>query len=581
MTVTGATPSLTLRGAANTLRGVALQTNTADRWIVFADPGVYATETGSNSGSDLIVRRYNDAGAYLGDPLMISRATGAATFGGDVLIEKTSGVLSFRRAGDTYDRARLSETGLAFGGGGTSPDVIFTRINVQDLRLQSHFNPSVTNGYDLGTTALRWKKLWGVDAALSGALLLGTTPAAAGAVRLPNAQNLAWRNAANTADLTLGVSSATDDLTLTGGADGAVLVLSGSAGTARTIVAKTGTSTRWTMNVADEGAESGSNAGGNFALYRHTDAGANNGAPVLSITRANGMSYFNYGIDFAGAVNFAAPPTVAGISFDDRYVNTAGDTMTGPLVIAASGGLSRITFNGVSGDQKEFLWTTNGSPRWQMQVLFSETGSNAGSDFYLRRYSDAGADLGVPLTITRATGQATFDGMVDVQRASTGDLALTVRLGAEANPRWRVRTDGAVGWGPGGATAEDAFLYRLGVAQLRLNSYLGIGVSPAAWIPNYRVLQVGSSASLYSSASSTLGTATLANNTYIDAGGEKAMYTGTAARFVVGVSGGLWFQTAASVAQNAVQTWTTKLSMSNLGLLTLTPASGDALAGER
>jgi hypothetical protein len=38
-------------------------------------------------------------------------------------------------------------------------------------------------------------------------LIIGTTPAAAGYVRLPNAQAIAWRNAANSADLTLGYSA--------------------------------------------------------------------------------------------------------------------------------------------------------------------------------------------------------------------------------------------------------------------------------------------------------------------------------------------------------------------------------------
>jgi hypothetical protein len=42
----------------------------------------------------------------------------------------------------------------------------------------------------------------------------------------------------------------------------------------------------------------------------------------------------------------------------------------------------------------------------------NETGSNAGSNFSLERYNDAGAFLGYPLTINRATGNAQFNNEV-------------------------------------------------------------------------------------------------------------------------------------------------------------------------
>lgn len=48
------------------------------RWVML--PGNGAAETGGNAGSDFGLYRYNDAGAYLGSPLVISRATGVAAF---------------------------------------------------------------------------------------------------------------------------------------------------------------------------------------------------------------------------------------------------------------------------------------------------------------------------------------------------------------------------------------------------------------------------------------------------------------------------------------------------------------------
>jgi len=55
-------------------------------------------------------------------------------------------------------------------------------------------SPDATN--DLGSTGLRFR-----DAFLSGAVSIGTNPASAGAIRLANYGQIAWRNAANTADV--------------------------------------------------------------------------------------------------------------------------------------------------------------------------------------------------------------------------------------------------------------------------------------------------------------------------------------------------------------------------------------------
>ena len=56
--------------------GLQINTSASARWIVFAGPGA---ESGSNAGSDLFFNRYDDAGALLGTPLSISRATGEIT----------------------------------------------------------------------------------------------------------------------------------------------------------------------------------------------------------------------------------------------------------------------------------------------------------------------------------------------------------------------------------------------------------------------------------------------------------------------------------------------------------------------
>ena len=89
-----------------------------------------------------------------------------------------------------------------------------------DLNMTANVLPTVTNTRDLGTTALRWRKLWGVNGELSGSLTAtntGSNPATIGALRLPSAAPgiIAWRNAANTGDLAL-QTDAFDVLTYVG-----------------------------------------------------------------------------------------------------------------------------------------------------------------------------------------------------------------------------------------------------------------------------------------------------------------------------------------------------------------------------
>ncbi|GAA1267463.1 hypothetical protein [Arthrobacter pascens] len=53
--------------------GLSLKTNGLDRWKIVTDGGA---ETGSNAGTGLTIRRFNDAGALLSEPVFISRSSG-------------------------------------------------------------------------------------------------------------------------------------------------------------------------------------------------------------------------------------------------------------------------------------------------------------------------------------------------------------------------------------------------------------------------------------------------------------------------------------------------------------------------
>ena len=74
------------------------RTGTSDRWYVGVDN---AAESGSDAGSDFIIRARDDAGANLGDYLKITRSTGTASFVGAVNLN--GGHLTINRQGDTAD----------------------------------------------------------------------------------------------------------------------------------------------------------------------------------------------------------------------------------------------------------------------------------------------------------------------------------------------------------------------------------------------------------------------------------------------------------------------------------------------
>ena len=91
----------------------------------------------------------------------------------------------------------------------------------------------------------------------------------------------------------------------------------------------------------------------------------------------------------------------------DTKFAKAGGTITGALTLSPVAAAAQTFLNKPAGTYNSALTgQTAGLARWLLELgtATSETGSNAGSDFALSRYSDAGALIDVPLTVSRATG---------------------------------------------------------------------------------------------------------------------------------------------------------------------------------
>lgn len=91
---------------------------------------------------------------------------------------------------------------------------------------------------------------------------------------------------------------------------------------------------------------------------------------------------------------------------------SAVNTFTASQIIStgASTGVFRLGAN--AGFARQIQLATGASARWILSANnVAEGGSNAGSDFNLDRYDDSGVFIARPLSISRATGLATFEGI--------------------------------------------------------------------------------------------------------------------------------------------------------------------------
>lgn len=197
------------------------------------------------------------------------------------------------------------------------------------------------------------------------------------------------------------------NLTLNSAAGSPAVTLQRVAGQSGLFVGRTGAVNRWVLEMPNASAESGTNAGSDFVLSRYDDAGALLGN-VLSIGRASGSATLRGDLRMRKAT-----PSL----FIDKDASGAATAIFGQ---------------------------TNSVLRWAMEIgsATAESGSNAGSNFNINRYSDAGASLGTALAINRATGDVTVNGSFTASKAGGGSFVFTgtgtcgIELG---------RTDGVAG----------------------------------------------------------------------------------------------------------------------------------------
>lgn len=165
----------------------------------------------------------------------------------------------------------------------------------------------------------------------------------------------------------------------------------------------------------------GTQAGAPYGMWLQTKDSQNTGAayPLLlnPVGAPVGINTGNplFALDVNGDVNISGRYLVNGVPISTGSggapqtpwasdIDAAGHDLNAVKIVRATNNVQVTTGSDVAAiNSTSVLWLT-GSNRWAMTKTGAETGSNAGSDFVLTRYSDAGASIGTPLTILRASG---------------------------------------------------------------------------------------------------------------------------------------------------------------------------------
>ena len=346
---------------------------------------------------------------------------------------------------------------------------------------------------------------------------------------------LKWDSSGNTTllGLTAGTTSLSGDLTISKGT--ATFNITSTSGDAYARISRlagnggyyevhTNGVRRWVLG-ADTASESGSNAGSNFALYSYTDAGAL-AATAIHVNRST------------SAVTLAGGLTVSG--------NIAVTKDTPIITINGSGYANPAYYNvyRAAGQFGGMLLSTGSTSRWLVAVNnTSESGSDAGSDFVVKRYSDAGAGLGDALTITRSTGNATFSGSI----TATSFSGTAVLSGTPTAPTAAVDTN---------TTQIATTAYVIG------QGYLKSATASSTYAPIASPTFTG-----------TVTTPGVKRNVVT----KSALYTLTASDHIVIATSGTWTATLPTAASIAGTEYIIKNSGS--GIITVDPAGTETIDG--
>ena len=152
-------------------------------------------------------------------------------------------------------------------------------------------------------------------------------------------------------------------------------------------------------------------AGGQLYLW-YNDGNSSQWVPASNMPGPQGATGATGATGPNWTVGSGLTLTGSTLSLTTPALPLTGGTLTGPATIATAGDAVLNLQKASGAFSNNILAFTGATPRWLVQFGNEalESGSNAGSDFGIHRYSDAGTYVGQVLSIVRATGTTTFSG---------------------------------------------------------------------------------------------------------------------------------------------------------------------------
>lgn len=234
-------------------------------------------------------------------------------------------------------------------------------------------------------------------------------------------------SAVNVTGGTIGGLSSLSVTTIGAGASANIAVSADAAQNSFAYFSATGQ--RWAFGRAG-GAETGSDAGSNFAINAYSDAGSYKNTP-FQITRSSGVVTMGLGISAAQiaplATNSYALGTSAlrwsavyGVAGDFSGAISSGGTIIGKGLIASRIGDAadaNINFAADVGRLSQLVFYSGAISAAGLRWAFgksgtAESGANAGSNYFIARYADDGTSLGTAISIIRSTGETSIGGNI-------------------------------------------------------------------------------------------------------------------------------------------------------------------------
>ena len=296
-------------------------TTTSLRWQI--QPGNQTAEAAGNVGSDFAINRYDNAGAVLGTPFFISRATGnvaipQSLIAGSITISNPNPFMWLTATGAPPNQKNVllytdtsGDFGMEFATDAQSGTGNFFQVNRSGAAASVMYLTSPTINLTGNTVTS------GIATVNGGSLQI-------------NAPN----------------SSAYSQLVLN--------KFTNTATTANQIASMTNGSLRWLIQLATPETESGGSAGSNFGLFRYDDSGGYLGQ-VFGIIRSTGNVSIAQTLNVGGSIQSLSGPITAGPAGVGQVSLSAGNsTNTGYLSFFNASGTRQGYIGYAAGGQINF-----------------------------------------------------------------------------------------------------------------------------------------------------------------------------------------------------------------------------------